>query len=123
MCQGKIQDNEVESNYFANNGLDGSDTLRSSRQRTIQTILEGQLRQHNKHRRRSKTQSKQSPSNCFIVQYREIMCCIFSQSGPGGELILNNLSWSDMGEYTCVVENSISRDTTSTFLYPMLPNA
>lgn len=45
------------------------------------------------------------------------------KSGPEGELILNNLSWSDMGEYTCVVENSISRDTTSTFLYPMLPNA
>jgi len=45
------------------------------------------------------------------------------KSGPEGELILNNLNWSDMGEYTCVVENSISRDTTSTFLYPMLPNA
>ncbi|XP_026811381.1 neural/ectodermal development factor IMP-L2 [Rhopalosiphum maidis] len=42
--------------------------------------------------------------------------------GPEGELILNNLSWSDMGEYTCVAENSISRDNTSTFLYPMLPN-
>ncbi|XP_025424480.1 neural/ectodermal development factor IMP-L2 [Sipha flava] len=43
--------------------------------------------------------------------------------GTEGELILNNLSWSDMGEYTCVVENSVSRDSTSTFLYPMLPNA
>lgn len=43
--------------------------------------------------------------------------------GPEGELILNNLSWSDMGEYTCVVENAANRDTTSTFLYPMLPNA
>ncbi|VVC32746.1 Immunoglobulin subtype,Immunoglobulin-like domain,Immunoglobulin-like fold,Immunoglobulin subtype 2 [Cinara cedri] len=43
--------------------------------------------------------------------------------GPEGELVLNNLSWSDMGEYVCVVENSISRDETSTFLYPMLSNA
>jgi hypothetical protein len=43
--------------------------------------------------------------------------------GPEGELILNNLNWSDMGEYSCVAENAISRDTTSTFLYPMLPNA
>ncbi|XP_050524261.1 neural/ectodermal development factor IMP-L2 isoform X2 [Daktulosphaira vitifoliae] len=42
--------------------------------------------------------------------------------GPEGELILNELSWSDMGEYTCIVENSISRDSASTFLYPMLPN-
>ncbi|VVC36888.1 Immunoglobulin subtype,Immunoglobulin-like domain,Immunoglobulin-like fold,Immunoglobulin subtype 2 [Cinara cedri] len=42
--------------------------------------------------------------------------------GPEGELVLNNLSWSDMGEYICVAENLISRDTITTFVYPMLPN-
>uniref|UniRef100_U5EZP6 Putative neural/ectodermal development factor imp-l2 n=1 Tax=Corethrella appendiculata TaxID=1370023 RepID=U5EZP6_9DIPT len=41
---------------------------------------------------------------------------------PTGELIITNLNWSDMGAYTCVAKNAISKDVASTFLYPLKPN-
>lgn len=41
---------------------------------------------------------------------------------PTGELIINDLRWSDMGSYTCVAKNAISKDEAETFLYPIRPN-
>lgn len=41
---------------------------------------------------------------------------------PTGELIINDLRWADMGSYTCVAKNAISRDEAETFLYPIRPN-
>lgn len=37
-----------------------------------------------------------------------------------GELLITNLSWPDMGGYTCVARNAISKDAVSTFVYPVL---
>ncbi|XP_055544660.1 neural/ectodermal development factor IMP-L2 [Wyeomyia smithii] len=39
-----------------------------------------------------------------------------------GELIINDLRWADMGLYTCVAKNAISKDEAETFLYPIRPN-
>lgn len=39
-----------------------------------------------------------------------------------GELIINDLRWADMGSYTCVAKNAISKDEAETFLYPIRPN-
>ncbi|VEN58655.1 unnamed protein product, partial [Callosobruchus maculatus] len=36
-----------------------------------------------------------------------------------GELKIRAISWSDMGPYTCAVENSAGEDSVETFLYPM----
>lgn len=41
---------------------------------------------------------------------------------PSGELIINDLRWADMGSYTCVAKNAISKDEAETFLYPIRPN-
>lgn len=38
---------------------------------------------------------------------------------PDGGLRIRNLEWSDMGVYTCNVENSVGIDSVTTFLYPM----
>lgn len=38
---------------------------------------------------------------------------------PTGELLITNLRWNDMGSYTCVAKNSVSKDTISTFVYPL----
>ena len=37
-----------------------------------------------------------------------------------GDLILRDLSWSDMGGYQCVAANEDGQDQTTTFLYPIL---
>lgn len=39
-----------------------------------------------------------------------------------GELVINDLRWADMGSYTCVAKNAISKDEAETFLYPIRPN-
>lgn len=39
---------------------------------------------------------------------------------PSGELLINGLKWSDMGSYRCVAQSPISKDTVTTFVYPML---
>lgn len=39
---------------------------------------------------------------------------------PSGELQITSVRWSDMGLYTCIARNAISKDSISTFLYPML---
>lgn len=39
---------------------------------------------------------------------------------PTGELRISSVRWSDMGLYTCIARNAVSKDTISTFLYPML---
>lgn len=41
---------------------------------------------------------------------------------PTGELVINELRWADMGTYTCVAKNAISKDEADTFLYPIRPN-
>ncbi|XP_055602793.1 neural/ectodermal development factor IMP-L2 [Uranotaenia lowii] len=41
---------------------------------------------------------------------------------PTGELVINDLRWADMGSYTCVAKNAISKDEAETFLYPIRPN-
>lgn len=38
---------------------------------------------------------------------------------PDGELRIKSIEWSDMGEYTCSIENSVGEDSVETFLYPM----
>ncbi|XP_035780952.1 neural/ectodermal development factor IMP-L2-like [Anopheles albimanus] len=41
---------------------------------------------------------------------------------PTGELIITGLRWTDMGTYTCVAKNAISKDEAETFIYPVRPN-
>lgn len=38
-----------------------------------------------------------------------------------GDLLIRGLKWSDMGSYNCVAQSPISKDSISTFVYPMLP--
>lgn len=35
-----------------------------------------------------------------------------------GDLLISPLRWSDMGTYTCIARNPISKDSAETFLYP-----
>lgn len=35
-----------------------------------------------------------------------------------GDLLISPLRWSDMGTYTCIARNAISKDSAETFLYP-----
>lgn len=37
---------------------------------------------------------------------------------PTGDLLVRDLSWDDMGSYTCTVSNEHGSDSVSTFLYP-----
>jgi hypothetical protein len=37
-----------------------------------------------------------------------------------GDLLIRDLTWDDMGNYMCVVENEHGSDRTSIFLYPTL---
>ncbi|KAJ8951134.1 hypothetical protein NQ318_021578 [Aromia moschata] len=41
---------------------------------------------------------------------------------PEGELRIRSILWSDMGGYTCAVENTLGEDSIETFLYPMQVN-
>lgn len=40
-----------------------------------------------------------------------------------GDLIIYDLTWNDMGTYTCLSENSRGSDTVNLFLYPVLPES
>lgn len=42
------------------------------------------------------------------------------QMFPSGDLIIRNISWSDMGEYNCTARNHFGETTAITFLYPTL---
>ncbi len=44
----------------------------------------------------------------------------FLQITDSGDLFIKNLTWREMGEYTCRVENDYGSDSASTFLYPLL---
>ncbi|RVE49950.1 hypothetical protein evm_005418 [Chilo suppressalis] len=37
---------------------------------------------------------------------------------PSGDLLITNLRWEDMGNYTCSVKNAYGKDTVDTFVYP-----
>ncbi|XP_028176289.1 neural/ectodermal development factor IMP-L2-like isoform X2 [Ostrinia furnacalis] len=37
---------------------------------------------------------------------------------PTGDLLVTNIRWEDMGNYTCTVKNKHGKDTVATFLYP-----
>ena len=37
-----------------------------------------------------------------------------------GDLWIKDLSWSDMGSYTCIASNPIGDDHSMTFLYPTM---
>lgn len=37
---------------------------------------------------------------------------------PNGDLLISPLRWSDMGTYTCIARNPVSKDTAETFVYP-----
>lgn len=39
---------------------------------------------------------------------------------PDGELRIKNLDWLDMGDYTCVASNDFSKDSITTFVYPLV---
>lgn len=39
---------------------------------------------------------------------------------PTGELQITSVRWSDMGLFTCIARNAVSKDSISTFLYPMM---
>lgn len=39
-----------------------------------------------------------------------------------GDLIIQNISWEDMGIYTCNAQNALGLDTALAFLYPAKPN-
>jgi len=45
------------------------------------------------------------------------------QLNTKGDLIIKNLSWGEMGEYSCLVENPFGYEVASTFLYPLLNDA
>ena len=36
-----------------------------------------------------------------------------------GDLVITRVTWSDMGQYTCTVTNTVGRDAIQTFLYPL----
>jgi len=38
-----------------------------------------------------------------------------------GDLVIHDLSWSDMGGYQCLVSNEDGQDEIVTFVYPMMP--
>ena len=38
----------------------------------------------------------------------------------GGDLWIKDLSWSDMGSYTCIASNPSGDDHSMTFLYPTM---
>jgi len=38
---------------------------------------------------------------------------------PNGDLLLTQVSWSDMGEYTCTVSNQSGSASVKSFLYPL----
>jgi len=38
---------------------------------------------------------------------------------PNGDLLINDLKWSDMGLYTCVARNALGKDKSVTFIYPL----
>ena len=40
-----------------------------------------------------------------------------------GDLIIRDLSWSDMGGYQCVVSNEDGEDQSTTFVYPIMVSA
>lgn len=40
-----------------------------------------------------------------------------------GELAIQSLHWNDMGSYTCIAKNQLSKDSISTFLYPVVSNS
>jgi hypothetical protein len=42
------------------------------------------------------------------------------QMNTMGDLVIKNLSWNEMGEYTCSVENPYGAESSATFLYPLL---
>ncbi|EFO82609.1 CRE-ZIG-3 protein [Caenorhabditis remanei] len=37
---------------------------------------------------------------------------------PNGDLFIRNISWDDMGDYTCVASNKYGQSEAETFLYP-----
>lgn len=37
-----------------------------------------------------------------------------------GELAIESLHWNDMGSFTCIAKNRFSKDSISTFLYPIV---
>lgn len=40
---------------------------------------------------------------------------------PSGDLLINGLRWSDMGNFTCVAKNVHGKDSAITFVYPTKP--
>ncbi|KAL4232283.1 Roundabout 1 [Mactra antiquata] len=40
---------------------------------------------------------------------------------PNGDLLINTISWENMGDYYCTCENEAGVDQVSTFLYPTAP--
>ncbi|CAB3254696.1 unnamed protein product [Arctia plantaginis] len=38
---------------------------------------------------------------------------------PSGDLLVRNLRWSDMGNFSCVAKNMYGRDVADTFVYPL----
>lgn len=41
---------------------------------------------------------------------------------PNGDLLINEISWNNMGDYYCACENEAGVDEVSTFLYPVSQN-
>lgn len=49
--------------------------------------------------------------NLFNIWYFQLL--------PSGDLFISEISWDDMGTYTCVAQNNLGSDKVESFLYPV----
>lgn len=53
--------------------------------------------------------------NRSILTYFEFITQVLSN----GDLIISQITWDDMGTYTCVAQNSVGEDRIESFIYPV----
>lgn len=66
-----------------------------------------------------RTLGSPSPRVTWLIEDDVIKSNSKYQVQENGDLLIRNIDWSDMGEYVCVAENNLGRDSAATFLYPV----